>query len=182
MHPRIDELLQYVDAERAKLRATVDRVPPDRRGVSPSPDTWTVAQVVEHLAVVERRITALFLKIVTEARTAGIAAETETTSQLEALNPGQFADRTHKFVGPAAVHPSAVVDVDAALTALEAARHDFRAAVISADGLALGTLTAPHPIFGPLSLYRWISFIGGHDARHEQQIREIDAALAQGSA
>jgi hypothetical protein len=182
MHPRIEELLEYIDVERAKLRAVVDSVPPERRGRSPAPDTWSVAQVVEHLAATERRITAMFRRVVGEAKTAGLAAETETSSQLETLNPDQFADRTRKFVGPAAVSPSGDANCDGACAALESARHEFKQAVLEADGLALGEITAPHPIFGPLSLYRWISFIGGHDARHAKQIREIDGALATESA
>jgi hypothetical protein len=147
--------------------------------VSPSPDSWSVAQVVEHLAVVERRVTALFRRTIADGRIAAVGQETETSSQLEALNPNQFADRTQKLVGPAAVSPTGTVDVDTAWAALQSARNDFRAAVADADGLALGQLTAPHPFFGALSLYQWIGFIGGHDARHARQILEIGASLAQ---
>jgi hypothetical protein len=32
----------------------------------------------------------------------------------------------------------------------------------SADGLALGTITHPHPFFGTLSLYEWFALIGSH--------------------
>lgn len=177
MHPRIEELLHYVDDERAKLRAAVDSVPPERRDRAPAEGVWSVAQTVDHLAATERRITAMFRRTLAEGRANGLGRETETSSQLDALNPGQFADRSRKFVGPTALTPSSDVKMDAALIALESARHDFRTAVLDADGLALNDLSAPHPVFGPLTLYRWIGFIGGHDARHAQQIQEIDRSL-----
>jgi hypothetical protein len=43
----------------------------------------------------------------------------------------------------------------------------------ASDRLALGTLSMPHPLFGPLSAYHWLAFVGGHEARHAAQIREI---------
>ena len=43
----------------------------------------------------------------------------------------------------------------------------------AADGLALSQVTAKHPFLGVLNLYQWIGFIGYHDLRHADQIREI---------
>jgi DinB family protein len=182
MHPRIEELIAYIDTERVKLREAVDSVPAERRRTPPTPESWSVAQVVEHLAVTERRITAMFRKNVADAKAAGLANETETSSQPDLLKPDQFADRSKKIVGPSAVSPSSAVDTDTAWTALESARSEFRAAVLEADGFALNDLKAPHPAFGPMTLYHWISFVGGHDARHAKQIREIDETLASRSA
>jgi hypothetical protein len=62
-------------------------------------------------------------------------------------------------------------------SALDATRADLREALREADGLALGTLTFPHIYFGPLDLYTWIAFVGAHEARHTDQIREIAASL-----
>jgi hypothetical protein len=54
----------------------------------------------------------------------------------------------------------------------------LRRAILTGDGLALGTLTHPHPIFGPLTLYQWIATTAGHEGRHTAQIREIAAMLS----
>ncbi len=45
------------------------------------------------------------------------------------------------------------------------------------DGLAIGTLSLPHPLFGPLTAYHWLAFVGAHEARHAAQIREIALVL-----
>lgn len=64
----------------------------------------------------------------------------------------------------------------AAWPLLEAARADLRAAVASADGLALEAVRAPHPVFGDLNLYQWIVFVAAHEERHAGQIREMAGA------
>jgi hypothetical protein len=60
----------------------------------------------------------------------------------------------------------------------EATRRATREVLCGADGLALEQVHRPHVFFGPLNLYEWIGFLGGHAARHAAQIREIDVQLA----
>ena len=58
------------------------------------------------------------------------------------------------------------------LAALERAGASVRDALLSGDGLALGEITHPHPLLGPLTLYDWFGFIAAHEARHAAQLRE----------
>ena len=60
---------------------------------------------------------------------------------------------------------------------LERAGQGVRDLLRSVDGVALGGITFPHPLFGPLSLYQWFGFIAAHGARHAAQIREAAASL-----
>ncbi len=182
MHPRIAELLTYIDEQRVVLRAAIDNVPADRRSKSPGEDRWSVDEVVEHLATIEPKITSLFRARVSEARTNGLATETATSPILPELNVGQIVDRGHRLKGPNSMRPTSKLDSDAAWAQLEISRRDLRDAVADADGLALGTITHPHLAFGPFTMYKWIAFIGAHEARHADQIREIGASLAQGPA
>src|SRR6266850_733005 len=56
MHPRIEEVLNYLDTERSALREAVELVPAAARNQSPGADRWSVAQVLQHLAGVENRV------------------------------------------------------------------------------------------------------------------------------
>lgn len=49
------------------------------------------------------------------------------------------------------------------------------------DGLALGSVTAPHPVLGEIDVYQWLLFLGAHEGRHADQVREIGEALGEGS-
>src|SRR5689334_21574557 len=138
MHPRIEELLTFVDGERAKLRAAVDSVPRDQHQQSPGEGKWSVIAVLEHLASVEQRVAGVFRKRVGEAREAGIGMDTETSSILPSLGMTIIEDRSQRLTSPNPVQPSGKIDTEAAWAALAASRTAFRDAVLDADGLALG--------------------------------------------
>src|SRR5258708_34398504 len=44
MHPRLAELLDYLDAARARVLGEAARLPRDRWGIRPEPDRWSVAE------------------------------------------------------------------------------------------------------------------------------------------
>ena len=171
MHPRTQELLEYLEAQRAVLRAAFDAVPPAARDKAPAPGQWSAAAVIEHLAIVDGGIARLISKKVAEARASGLGPETSTDPVLPTLAVARVVDRSNRFAAPDAVQPKGL-DADAAWEALERATVAVRAAVAEGDGLALDSITHPHPRSGLQSLYYWIAFVGAHEARHAEQIRE----------
>lgn len=175
MQPRIQELLTYLDAQYDALRAAFDSVPRERQEISPSPGAWSPAGIIEHLSIVETSIGRLISTRVAAAREAGIGAETEDSSVLETFVIAEaVGNRTRKIVSNERLHPTHMA-ADAAWKALDAAHAALRETVVSADGIALGEIMHPHPVFGPLSLYHWVAFVGAHEARHAEQIREAVA-------
>lgn len=178
MHPRIAELLEYVDRQREVLRAAAASVPSDKCAMIPPTGGWSVLGVLEHLSIVEARITGLLRQQVAKAREAGLGKETDDTPVLPGMNLDRTLDRTTKLNGSQAVQPTGTMTMDAAWKALHDSRESFRSFVIEADGLALRDVKHPHVFFGPLDVYEWIAFIGSHEARHADQIREIGASLA----
>ena len=171
MHPRTRELLDYLDAQRAILRAAFDEVPPDARERPPAPGQWSTAAVVEHLAIVDGRIAHLLTSKIAKAREEGLGPETSADPILPTLGIDRVLDRTMRAEAPEMLHPSGL-DANAAWSALERSTAALRDAIAACDGLALSTLMHPHPLLGPLSLYHWIAFTGAHEARHAAQIRE----------
>ncbi|MES1242566.1 MAG: DinB family protein [Acidobacteriota bacterium] len=173
MHPRTRELLDHLDTRRAELRAAVDQVPPGLRRQRPEPSRWSVAEILEHLVVVQRRMTQILAAQISAAREEGVGPESETSPVLDSFNMAPLLDRRTPRVASEASSPRGEMDADAAWEALEQSKIAFRDAVLSGDGLALSQRTLPHPALGPLNLYHWIAFAGAHEARHAAQIREI---------
>lgn len=178
MHPRIAELLDYLDSRRALLRAAVEGVPAEQRSRRPAPDRWSVADVLEHLTLVDGGVARLLAKHVAEAPANGLVAETSATPLLGTMDLTRVLDRERPITAPERVQPREGLDAAAALAALERTRVALCEAVLAADGLALGALTAPHPVLGPITLYEWIAFVGAHEERHTAQIHEIARTLA----
>jgi len=181
MHARIKELFDYLDVRREELRVAVESIPEAQRELQPAPDRWSVAGVIEHLALLETRLIGMFKKRIAEGRAAGVGPDSDTSSVLASSDIATLLDRTRRLTAPEIIQPKASMDAESAWHALEQAREGFRSTILEADGLALTEILETHRIFGPMDLYKWIAFVGGHEARHTAQIREIGAQLAGGS-
>jgi hypothetical protein len=177
MHPRIREVLEYLDTHRAALKRAVAAVSPELRGRRPAPERWSVAEVLEHLGLVERHITRLLQNLISEGRAAGIGPEQETSLVVPTLDLSRLLNRSRREPASDAAKPREGLDASAAEAALVRQREALRATLLSADGLALAEVSAPNPVLGVLNASQWVLFIGGHEARHTAQIQEIAAAL-----
>lgn len=176
MQPRIQEVLSYLDAQYDALRDAFESVPSDKRSVSPTPGAWSPAGVIEHLAIVEGSIGRLITQRVAAGRDSGIGAETDHSSVIESFAHAETVrDRARKIVSGERSRPTQQLAPDAAWTAFDDAHAGLRSAVAAADGLALGEIVHPHPVFGPLNIYHWVAFVAGHEGRHAEQIREAAA-------
>ena len=177
MHPRTEELLRHLDTQHERLRAAVDSIPRPRRDVKPSPDRWSVAEVLEHLSIVETRIERVFSKRLAEARVAGLGPERASSPVVGTIDMDRVLDRTRRITATEAALPTGKLDAGAAWAAAERARDTLCNAVRDADGLALSDVIHPHPVLGPINLYQWIAFVGGHEARHAAQVIELKELL-----
>lgn len=173
MHPRISELLDYVDKQTATLRAAYESIPPDKRDVRVDPNRWSPAEIVHHLAIVERRLAQRLTQLIEQAR--ALPPETETTSVLTSQSTTRVLDRTGRFVTFEAAEPRNT-DANRVWDDLMDARKEVVRVIHTGDGLALGAVSAPHPALGPFTGYEWIAFVGSHAARHADQIREMNLA------
>ena len=177
MHPHLAEVFALLDQSRAELRAAVATVDPGARPRRPGPDRWSVNEILEHLALVERRFEATVGGAIAKARSAGLGGEQGERVPLAGDLRTIVRDRSGRRKAPEAVIPTGTLDEAAAWTAVEQARQSFRQTIGSADGLALGTVTAEHHRWGPLTVYQWVEVLANHEARHAEQIAEVAASL-----
>jgi hypothetical protein len=176
MHPRLQELFAYLSVRRTALREAVEAVPEVLRDRQPAADRWSVAEVLEHLGLVEERFKTIIADRLAEARASGLGAERETSPIVPTLNLAGILDRSSKHQAPDVVRPHGS-DWKTAWSRLEDIRRSFLGVYGSGDGLALADVVHVHPRLGSLNLYQWGVWVGGHEARHTEQIREIAATL-----
>lgn len=174
MHPRITELLEYVDAQAAKLQSAFDEIAPHLRGVRPMPERWSPAEIVHHLAIVERGLTRQLAALVEQARSH--PPETETAPLFPMTSATRVELRTRRVVTSSTVEPRDT-DPDRVWQDFLEARAALKHVIAAGDGLSLGAVSAPHPMLGPFTAYEWIAFAGAHAARHADQIREMTLRL-----
>src|SRR5262245_20036287 len=135
MNPITRELLAYLDEQRSILKSAFDSVPSELRDRQPAPERWSAANIVEHLAIVETRISKLLSERIEEAR-AGLSAETNTGPILPTIDYQRVYDRSTRVKAPEAAIPTGL-DAGSAWTALEKAGSMMRAMLVANDGLGL---------------------------------------------
>lgn len=174
MHPRISELIDYIDRQAVTLEAAYRAIPAEQRTARPAPDRWSAAEVVHHVAIVEQRLTKRLQSLAEEAR--ALPPESDASSVFTIVDTHRIEIRATRFKTSELGEPR---DTDASRvwSDFEAARRELKDVIRAADGLALNEVAAPHPALGPLTGYGWIAFAGAHAARHAAQIKE-DASLA----
>lgn len=179
MHARLAETMGYVEEKRRELLQSFEGVPGDRLCRRPAPDGWSIAEVLDHLRMVESGIARLITKRVSQAREGGLGEEKSTASVMPSFDPYSTMLEKAVMQAPATVVPRVNVDISEALDGLESSREALRAAVVSANGLSLGEIKHTHPILGELDLYQWLIFVGQHEGRHKKQIERTLNSITQ---
>lgn len=166
--------LQDLDHSLARLTALVAQLAPEIADAPGIDGTWSIAGIVEHLAVTERGMNLRLRKSLSsppadaDALTATygkddiiaqrVAVRVSTIEAPEAVRP---QDRYGKWPGP--------------WTALQEARAQ-NVDLITKESERLATLIFPHPALGPLHGLQWMRFFAAHMLRHCDQ---IEAMLAK---
>ncbi len=172
LHPRIAEIIDVLEHAHRDLVEVVTAIPEARRDAPGDNGKWSVAQHLEHLAMVEDGAGRLMSKLIKEVA-ARDERETETSSLLGSLDRYQVWTTTRKIVAPEMVQPREGLSAADALARLTTARTRMIGALQKASGLALASVTFPHPVVGPLNVYQWGLISAQHERRHLEQIRAL---------
>lgn len=171
MHPRTSELLTHLETTRADLRAAVDSIPAELRDKQPTPDTWSVAQVLEHLAHTESGVTALLERGIRKLERAGLQPATDASPVLPTIDAKKLLDRATKFTAPETVRPTKNLNSAQAWQVLTNSRASLLDTLKAADGIEVESIRRAHPFLGELGFHQWVAFVGLHESRHAAQIR-----------
>src|SRR5262245_63755422 len=153
MHPRIQEVLDHLDRHHADLAAAIAQVLPERHARRPAADRWSATEIVEHLGIVEARISSMLSDQLNKARASGLGPERDHGPVLPTVDVAALLDRSVQRVASEATLPRGSMNMSDAWSRLEQLRGALRETVRTADGLALGQITSPHARLGPLNMY-----------------------------
>lgn len=168
----VAEILETIDETRGRLYDRVEALSPAQEKFRPSPDAWSIAEIVEHLAIMEERMSRLFVMMVKKADAAGAQAGGQ---RFRSFSLDQFVERslTEKYTAPETVHPSGKLAIEDSLARMRRSRAQLHELRPKLEAIDLSSMTYPHPAFGPLDLSQWLAFIGVHEARHLRQIETV---------
>jgi hypothetical protein len=179
MHARLAETMDYVEEKRKELLQSFAGASSNRLSQRVVKDSWSVAEILDHLRMVESGVARIITKRVGQAREAGLGEEKSTASVMPSFDRYSAILEGAVLKSPEVVLPRAEVDFKEAFDGLESSRQALRAAVGSANGLALGEIKHTHAVLGELDLYQWLIFVGQHEQRHRKQIERTLKSIPQ---
>jgi hypothetical protein len=175
-YQNIAEIYISNDKQRERLRETVGILTDTQLNSLPDGEKWTIAQIVEHMSIVEENMTRICRKLLSSAEAEG---STASGGVVVSDNFKQKAAEiaTMKVEAPERVQPTGTMAVEQSLSRMDENRHrldELRPMFEAYDGT---TRKFPHPFFGDLSAQEWLVLIGGHTARHIKQIANLSEKI-----
>jgi hypothetical protein len=173
----VTEIFDEIDRTRGRLLQTVESLNDDQQGFRPAPDKWSIAQLCEHLSIVEGNVAGLVARLLGKVEESG-----QTRTDADAFAPVTIEEhveqtRAVKLNAPESVRPGDSRPLAESLASLRdsrAALHALRPRLERIDGHAA---RFPHPAWGPLNLYQWLLFIAAHEERHIIQIEALKETM-----
>ena len=175
MNPKIQEIVNDIDAVRANLYAAVNDLSQAQLDFKPAPEEWSISEILSHLQVVEKGLPKLYTIMLQKAAEAGLQPETEG-SWLQSLDDAKLEVVQQKMPAPERVLPKAGIAKAELLESLRQSRQAIVDAVSQAGDHDLSGVKWPHPALGEINFYQWILFIGKHEMRHLGQIEKVKSA------
>jgi len=176
MNKRLNEIAAANDVERQNLIGKVAGLTQAQFDFRPSPDDWSIGEILNHLTILEARVSALINMKVKEAKAAGHGPDLDETSVLCCLDDLGIETPVTKIKAPELVHPKHGIEKASLLESLSGTRQKLLTALENLSAVDPTRLSAPHPIFGEWNLYKWTVAVGKHEHRHAVQIDGVKSA------
>ncbi|WP_052360710.1 DinB family protein [Oceanobacillus manasiensis] len=156
------------DETRAKLLSELSGLGDEELNKRPSSGGWSIGQVVEHVYLMESTV----------AQNIQYTLENGSIKVVSAKPIELAVNRTKKVEAPEFVLPSESLKTAENLEQkLHTSHESIRTLYNSVDKTKLEEKAAIHPVFGEMNLLQWILFVGYHEQRHIEQIKEIKQRL-----
>lgn len=165
-------LVEMLETSQSELEALAAEAEGDLWLARPDAESWSVGEVVEHLALAEE----MFYGMITQM------LESEPDPDWQSVAEGgtetletTVQDRSQKFQAPEMLQPAGEASRSDTLARFAAARAKTLELVGSLDGpIKQHTFTGPP---GTMNTHQWLVLVASHNLRHNQQMEEALEAV-----
>jgi len=168
----IEEIYAGNAKVRERLKQLVASLSTDKTSTRPADEKWTIAQIVEHVSIVDESTIKICAKLLKKASEAGHTSDGKALISDRFLKKGSEIARI-KVEAPTFVQPTGGKTISESLARLDenSVRLDELRSIFETVG---GTeFKFPHPFFGDISAQEWLALKGGHEMRHIKQIEKL---------
>ncbi|PQP82743.1 DinB family protein [Paenibacillus sp. PCH8] len=156
------------DDIRNQIWEVVSGLDEDQLNRKPTPEQWSIMQVLRHLSLMEHVI----------GKQARLALEKEPIGLVDKKPYERSLDRSRSVEAPPHLQPPAAPEALADVRSdLEASHRALEQLAREHDVEVLRSKSFPHPVFGEMDLAQWVDFASYHEERHLGQIQDIKQQL-----
>lgn len=169
----VGQILNANDESLARFLPAVTGLTEEQECFRPAVESWSIAEIVEHVALVNRNFLRIIARLYQQAIDAGAgpALPLEIGPLLSSADP----DRRQRVEAPERVRPQGTQSIPSSVDQLHEAASGLRTLQSQLEAVDLSGPTIPH-FLGQLNAYQWLVLLGEHQDRHLAQIGEIKAS------
>lgn len=172
----IGEIYAANDSIREKFIAEFSVLNDAELNARPADEEWTIAEVVEHVAIVEDGITKICGRLLAKAQSESRGGD--GSAQLsEKFLSGIATSGGMKLEAPERVRPTGTKTISETLEKFKENRSNLETLRPLFENFSSSQDTFPHPAFGDMTACDWLALLGGHELRHLKQMRRIRAKI-----
>jgi len=169
--PPVETIWRELEAVRAQVLKEVGELSQAQADWRPSPQDWSVGEIIHHLTLAEVSTGKLTSKLLKEAGD-GVRPFPPDLTAFAPIPPWPPGPRE----APPIVRPESGQPINRLLVDMRAARERSRQSVERLGGIDPRPLTWRHFAFGDLHLGQWWMLQTRHDADHLDQLRRVKAS------
>lgn len=156
------------DQAREELYKQVSQLSDEQINLKPTEDRWSIKQLLQHLYLMEGAVAKTIQS--------QLASDKQNLAQDKPIE--LTVNRSTKVEAPAfAVPTEEFASLEELQTKLSATHEALRQLSENTTEEQLEVKSYPHPVFGEMNLKQWIPFVGYHELRHIEQIKEVKEQL-----
>ena len=174
LYHNIADIMAANEQAQERFIAAVSNLKEAQANFRPDQNQWTIAEIVEHVSIVNDGFLRLTHKLLKEAESAARPPEADLNLGHTSLD--ENGRQRGAFQAPERVHPKGGVSVEDSLAKLRATLTGFAEIRSRLEAVDLSEQTFPHPALGPFNAYQWMVLLGEHENRHRGQIERLKAA------
>jgi uncharacterized damage-inducible protein DinB len=171
----IADILAANEQAQARFFAAVSNLTEAQANFRPDENHWTIAEIVEHVSIVNDGFLRLTHKLLKEAESQARPAKADLNLSYTSLD--ENGAQRGRFQAPERVHPKGGVIIEDSLAKMSATLAGFGEVKSRLEAVDLSEQMFPHPFLGPINAYQWMVLLGEHEDRHRGQIERLKATV-----
>jgi hypothetical protein len=175
VYQKLDDIYVMIEQQQVGFVAAVSGLNDAQVQFRLAEDEWTIAEIAEHIGIVNGGFLRITYKLLKQAESAG-APPLAGLSLSYVLLDAEGRQNPARFPAPEIVRPKGGQAVADSLAKITQNWADFQIVRPRLEAADCSQPKFPHPAVGEINAYQWLIVMGEHLDRHCGQIERLKAA------